>query len=99
MQQSLGQAPGLRSAGRIHERTMNEAPGMANRRTELTLPAWNEATELRASRERGVWWERRDGLEVRLAAPERERPVERRRLSFLGMLLACAVGSGNAPRP
>jgi hypothetical protein len=43
-----------------------------------------------------VWWERGDGLEVRLAAPERERvrerPVERARVSLLGVLLAGFAG-------
>ena len=48
---------------------------------------------LRAGRE-GVWWERRDGLQIRLAAPERESSIERTRLSLFAMLVALAA----APR-
>ena len=48
---------------------------------------------LRAGRE-GVWWERRDGLQIRLAAPEREASVDRTRLSLFAMLVALAA----APR-
>jgi hypothetical protein len=48
---------------------------------------------LRAGRE-GVWWERRDGLQIRVAAPERESSVERTRLSLFAMLVALAA----APR-
>ena len=72
---------------------------MAYKRNAPALPAINEALELRASGDRGVWWERRDGLEVRLAGPERERRVERSRLSFLGMLMACVASAGSDPRP
>ncbi len=39
----------------------------------------------------------RDGLEVRLAAPEREVPVERERLSLVGVLVAF-LASGAEPR-
>jgi len=39
----------------------------------------------------------RDGLEVRLAAPEREMPVERERLSLVGVLVAF-LASGAEPR-
>jgi hypothetical protein len=46
----------------------------------------------------GVWWERGDGMRVRVAAPERERVVERTRLSLVGMLLAYAVSSGSGRR-
>jgi hypothetical protein len=44
-----------------------------------------------------VWWDRGDGLSVQLAAPERERQVERGRLSLLGMLIAL-VASGERTR-
>jgi hypothetical protein len=44
-----------------------------------------------------VWWDRGDGLQVQLAAPERERRVERGRLSLLGMLIAFAA-SGERTR-
>ncbi len=37
---------------------------------------------------RGACLRGRDGLEVRLAAPEREAPVERERLSLFGVLVA-----------
>jgi hypothetical protein len=41
----------------------------------------------------GAWWQRDDGLLVRLSAPERERepPVERGRVSLLGLLFAVAA--------
>lgn len=39
----------------------------------------------------------RDGLEVRLSAPEREAPVERERLSLVGVLVAF-LASGAEPR-
>ncbi|HVF64735.1 MAG TPA: hypothetical protein VNE58_12150 [Casimicrobiaceae bacterium] len=51
---------------------------------------------LRSGRE-GVWWERGDGLEVRLAAAERSAGVERSRLSVLALVLACVV-SDRVPR-
>lgn len=36
----------------------------------------------------GAWLRGRDGLDLRLAAPERERQVERERLSLFGVMLA-----------
>ena len=39
----------------------------------------------------------RDGLEVRLAAPEREAPIERERLSLVGVLVEF-LASGAEPR-
>jgi len=60
----------------------------------LAPPHGRESPDvLRAGRE-GVWWERRDGLQIRLAAPERESSVERTRLSLFAMLVAFAA----APR-
>jgi len=44
-----------------------------------------------------VWWDRGDGLSVRLAGPERTRAIERGRLSLLGMLIAFAA-SGERKR-
>ncbi|HVE50007.1 MAG TPA: hypothetical protein VNG69_10370 [Casimicrobiaceae bacterium] len=70
---------------------------MAHRRKELVPRPEHGSLELRASSQRGVWWEREDGLEVRLAAPERERRLQRSRLSLLGML-AGLVASGNVQR-
>ncbi|GIK86247.1 MAG: hypothetical protein KJ018_13920 [Burkholderiales bacterium] len=57
----------------------------------------DEPLRLVRSARDGVWWERGDGLAVRLAAPERESGVDRGRLSLLGMLLAWAA-SGPTPR-
>ena len=71
---------------------------MVHQRSHPRPPVGGEALELRASPAGGVWWERKDGLEVRLAAPERERAVERARLSLLGMLVACLAGDGSARR-
>jgi hypothetical protein len=71
---------------------------MAYQRSHPRPPVRGEALELRASPGGGVWWERKDGLEVRLAAPERERAVERARLSLLGMLVACLAADGNGAR-
>ena len=45
----------------------------------------------------GALFRGRDGLDVRLAAPERESVVSRERLSFVGVLLAI-VASGVSPR-
>lgn len=70
---------------------------MANRQKEFALRPDYGSLELRESSQRGVWWEREDGLEVRLAAPERERRLQRSRLSLLGML-AAVVASGNTQR-
>lgn len=63
-------------------------------RHRLAPPHGRESPDvLRAGRE-GVWWERRDGLQIRVAAAEREASVERTRLSVLAMILAFAA----APR-
>lgn len=48
---------------------------------------------LRHGRE-GVWWERGDGLQVRVAAPEDPPVVQRSRLSLLAVALACVIGNG-----
>ena len=45
----------------------------------------------------GALYRGRDGLDFRLAAPERESIVRRERLSFVGVLLAL-VASGRAER-
>ena len=42
----------------------------------------------------GVWWQSRDGLRVRLAAPEPEPTVERARLSVVAVVLALIASSG-----
>ena len=64
----------------------------------LEPPAGRESlAELRSGNE-GVWWERGDGMQVRIAAPERERVIERARLSLVGTLLALMVSGGNDAR-
>ena len=66
-------------------------------RRALAPPQGRELLDvLRAGRE-GVWWERGDGLQVRMAAPERAPAVDRGRLSLFAMLLAYAV-SERSPR-
>jgi len=70
---------------------------MSNRRNELSPPAGRDALALVRSEREGVWWERGDGLSVRLAGPERVRAIERGRLSLLGMLIAFAA-SGDRQR-
>ena len=69
---------------------------MEHRRESLAAA---EPLRLVRSARDGVWWQRDDGLAVRLAAPERERgqAIERGRVSLLGMLLAW-VASGPSPR-
>lgn len=65
---------------------------MSRRRYELSPPAGRDGLALHRSGLEGVWWERGDGLSVRLAAAEeRERRVERGRLSLIGMLIAFAA--------
>lgn len=57
----------------------------------LQPPAGRESPGVLRSGREGVWWERGDGLEVRVAAPESRRAVERSRLSLLGMLVAYVI--------
>ena len=66
-------------------------------RKELAPPRGRESLGVLRSGREGVWWERDDGLQVRIAAPERESVVERARLSLLAMVLAYAV-SERSPR-
>ena len=47
--------------------------------------------------QRGALFRGRDGLDVRLAAPEREPSVSRERLSLVGVLVAF-IASGRQPR-
>ena len=70
---------------------------MSNRRNELSPPTGRDELALVRSEREGVWWDRGYGLSVRLAGPERERAIERGRLSLLGMLIAFAAsGDGQA---
>lgn len=64
---------------------------MSRRRYEHSPPAGRDGFALVGSGREGVRWDRGDGLSVRLAAPERERRVERGRLSLLGVLIAFAA--------
>ena len=66
-------------------------------RKELAPPRGHESLNVLRSGREGVWWERDDGLQVRIAAPERETVVERARLSLFAMVLAYAV-SERSPR-
>lgn len=45
----------------------------------------------------GAYYRGRDGLDVRLAAPEHDVPVQRERLSVVGVLLAF-LASSDRPR-
>jgi len=64
---------------------------------ELALRRGRESVDVLRSGREGVWWERGDGLQVRIAAPEREPVVERTRLSLFAMVLAYAVAE-RSPR-
>jgi hypothetical protein len=66
-------------------------------RKELAPPRGRESLSVLRSGREGVWWERGDGLQVRIAAPEREPVVERTRLSLFAMVLAYAVAE-RSPR-
>jgi hypothetical protein len=63
---------------------------------ELRRPYRGDYRLLRAGRE-GTFWQAPDGRLVRLAAAETEPPIERLRLSTLGLLVAL-VASGAAKR-
>jgi hypothetical protein len=66
-------------------------------RKELSPPRGRESLAILRSGREGVWWERGDGLQVQVAAPEREVVVDRARLSLLAMVLAYAVAE-RSPR-
>lgn len=70
---------------------------MSYRRWLKPPPGRDPAPVLRTGSE-GVWWERSDGMRVSVAAPERERAIERTRLSVLGVLVACMVANGRTSR-
>jgi len=69
-----------------------------NRRIEAPERPWGR-DDLNYVREgqRGALFRGRDGLDVRLAAPEREASVSRERLSLVGVLVAF-IASGRQPR-
>jgi hypothetical protein len=60
----------------------------------LDPPHGRESPDVLRTGREGVWWERRDGLQIHVAAPERQSSVERTRLSLFAMLVAFAA----APR-
>ena len=66
-------------------------------RRALPPPRGRESNGVLRSGREGVWWERGDGLQVQVAAPEREVVVERTRLSLFAMVLAYAVAA-RSPR-
>lgn len=66
-------------------------------RKALAPPRGRESLDVLRSGREGVWWERGDGLQVRIAAPEREAVVERTRLSLLAIVLAYAAAE-RSPR-
>jgi hypothetical protein len=70
---------------------------MAKRRSELSPPRDNDGLVLVRRGDTSVWWDRGDGLSVRLAASESQPAIERGRLSLLGVLVAFAAG-GDRPR-
>jgi hypothetical protein len=51
-------------------------------------PYGRDDLDFRREGRAGACFRNRDGLEVRLAAPEREVPVQRERLSVVGVLIA-----------
>ncbi len=61
---------------------------------EWRAPPAREHLELVRGGAEGAYWKGRDGLQVRLASPERPAPVRRERLSLLAVALALVV----APR-
>jgi hypothetical protein len=67
-------------------------------RGRLAPPPRLDSLELLGSGRQGMWWERGDGLVLRLCAPDEDRGIERSRLSLVGLLVAC-LASGSAPRP
>ena len=56
----------------------NEAPEMRRARNEPARPQGGREYELVRAGPEGVYWRAADGVEVRLAAAERERDTERR---------------------
>ncbi len=65
-----------------------EEPERPCRRDDLEL--------IRAGRD-GVWWQARDGMRIRLAAPEQQPVVERARLSVVAVLLAMIASGRGRP--
>lgn len=73
-----------------------EAPEM-NYGKGVSLRRERESADVLRKGPEGVWWERGDGLQVRVAGPEREAEVERVRVSLLAVVLAYLVAD-RAPR-
>ena len=70
---------------------------MARRYETPERPHGRADLEYAGSGKAGAWFRGRDGLDVRLASPERDLPVQRERLSVLGFALAF-LASGERPR-
>ena len=69
-----------------------------NRRIEAPERPWGrDDLDYMREGQRGALFRGRDGLDVRLAAPEREASVSRERLSLVGVLVAF-IASGRQPR-
>ena len=69
-----------------------------NRRIEAPERPWGrDDLDYMREGQRGALFRGRDGLDVRLAAPEREASVSRERLSLVGVLIAF-IASGVQPR-
>jgi len=69
-----------------------------NRRIEAPERPWGrDDLDYMREGQRGALFRGRDGLDVRLAAPEREASVSRERLSLVGVLVAF-IASGKRPR-
>ena len=70
---------------------------MSRRREVPERPYGRDDLDYMREGRAGALFRGRDGLDVRLAAPEREAVVRRERLSLVGVLLAF-VASGVKPR-
>ncbi len=67
---------------------------MRRRWAQPECPHRRDDFELIRGGRNGVWWQASDGMQVQVAAPEKEarEAVERGRLSLLGVLLAMIAG-------
>jgi hypothetical protein len=77
--------------------TTNEAQEMKRIAQELKKPYDGRDYRLVRAGPQGTYWQAGDGRSVRLAAAEAEAPVERARVSMLGILVAL-IASGATKR-
>lgn len=69
-------------------------------RREHELPhAHGGSLRLQRSAREGTWWQRGDGLSIRMAAPEHAPAVDRGRVSLLGVLLAWLASGPSGSEP